>query len=333
MFASCSKSEIVDSKFGNDEIGFQTYLGRDAQTKATVTDNENLESVKVFGYYGGEKTWAQGQSALWTNGIELGVSAGTVTQPGSETGKEADKRYWANDTDLYSFLAYVPTNGVSEVTGEATPTIAYVVDNNFGSDVLVAVPQLDRTKSKLSDNTDVSVAGEVDLKLEHKLSRLTVKTDVTEGGAFQIRIKNISLTGDFYSTAEMALDNPTAWTGETGDFTYTFHDVNDVDVARPTGVNDLAATTDDGNGKGYLMMIPVEATDHNAELYVQYTTYDPVAKQESRVYDATYTVTNDFVMGYAYAITLQFSTAADLITFDVDVDKWEDGTATYPEKE
>ena len=34
---SCTKSDIVDTKFENEAIGFETYLGRDAQTKASET--------------------------------------------------------------------------------------------------------------------------------------------------------------------------------------------------------------------------------------------------------------------------------------------------------
>ena len=40
---ACSKSEVIDSKYGNDMIGFENYLGRDAQTKASVANIDVLK--------------------------------------------------------------------------------------------------------------------------------------------------------------------------------------------------------------------------------------------------------------------------------------------------
>jgi hypothetical protein len=77
-----------------------------------------------------------------------------------------------------------------------------------------------------------------------------------------------------------------------------------------------------------MMMIPVNfsATEaDSATLTVKYTTYDPKAKQESRIYTQTYSVTTNFVMGNAYAINLEFSNDAKQITFSVEeVEDWND---------
>jgi hypothetical protein len=48
---SCTKSDIVDTKFGNDVIGFESYVGRDAQTKASVETATTLQATG-FGVYG-----------------------------------------------------------------------------------------------------------------------------------------------------------------------------------------------------------------------------------------------------------------------------------------
>ena len=75
---SCTKSDIVDTKF-DEQISFETYLGRDAQTKAAVISDTNLKSVKVLGYYGGKEKWAK-QSPLWANGITLSVTDNGLSQ-------------------------------------------------------------------------------------------------------------------------------------------------------------------------------------------------------------------------------------------------------------
>ena len=302
---ACSKSEVVDTKF-NDQIGFTTYLGRDAQTKAAVIERADLTSVKVFGYYHGLEDWESGKSLLWKNGLTLATTSSSVTQPSGE-----DVRYWANDTDKYSFLAYAPVTGLSEGTGfDATnPVLTYAVSNDFtNGDVLVAVPQINRVK----DN------GTVTLQLQHKLARLTVKANVTPS-VFDFRVKEVTLTGAFNTTGTISLADPTAWTATPVENTsYTFNDAADATTALPDNESTISE-------KGYLMMIPVDAAAHKAKLTVKYTTYDPNAKQESSVYTQTFDVATDFKMGTAYAITLAFQNDAEVIAFDVTVDPtWGD---------
>lgn len=305
---ACSKSEVIDSKYGNDMIGFETYLGRDAQTKANPIEREDLTSVKIFGYYHGTSTWAEGKSLLWTDGLTLTTTSDAVSQP---TG--ADVRYWANDSDLYSFLAYAPVEGLVEGEGfdANDPTLTYTVNNEFtNGDVLVAEPQIDRTQDD----------GTVSLQLKHKLSRLTVDAEVV-AGVFEFRVKEITLTGAFNTTGTISLADPTTWTATpTASTSYTFHNADDAEVALESGqISD----------KGYLMLIPVTAEEHQATLTVKYTTYDPNAKQESSTYSQTYNVTNDFAMGTAYAIKLKFENDAKTIVFDVEVDPtWQNGEAT-----
>ena len=305
---SCTKSDIVDTKF-NEQIGFTTYLGRDAQTKADVIEREDLTSVKVFGYYHGLNDWATSKSLLWENGLTLTTTSSTVTQPSGN-----DVRYWANETDQYSFLAYAPVTGLKEIENFdiKNPVLTYTVSNDFtNGDVLVAEPQINRTKNKFGENAQMN--GNVPLQLKHKLARLTVKADVT-AGVFDFRVKNVTLTGSFNTTGEITLSNPAEWDADpTADVSYTFFDESDKTTALPAGVSTITE-------KGYLMMIPVKATEHNATLTVEYATFDPKANQESATYTQTFEVTNDFDMGTAYAITLLFENDAKPITFDVVVD-------------
>ena len=117
---SCQKSEIVDSKYGNEAIGFETYAGRDAQTKAAVASDIS-STAGIYGYYTAANKWdtnnpvtpASGfvsspKSNLWVNGTL------------SNDGTVAPVKYWTNDTDYYSFIAYAPKDGA----GLTVPTEA-----------------------------------------------------------------------------------------------------------------------------------------------------------------------------------------------------------------
>ena len=321
---SCTKSEVVDTKF-NEAIGFETYLGRDAQTKATALENATLQSVKVFGYYGGNLAWAEGgKSLLWENGLVLGVKDNSI--PNQPTG--TDIRYWTNDSDKYTFLAYAPVGDPSLLEGtdfdKTDPKLTYTVDpTNFtNADVLVAEPQVNRTRDKNGTTTDLD--GNVPLVFKHRLARLTVKATATST-AFDFRIKEVTLSGNFYNEGKISLIDPTAWETENATETsYSFFDYDkDNDVALDETKTNVIGT------KGYLMMIPVTAAKHAATLTVKYTTYDSVANQESREYEIKYNVENDFNIGSAYAINLNFSNDAKPIQFTVTVDPaWAEGEAT-----
>lgn len=318
---ACSKSEVVDSKF-NEQISFETYLGRDAQTKGAIIDINNITGVKVYGYYTGNEPWTSDTEAnLWTGGLNLTLTGGKVNQP---TGN--DVRYWANDTDKYTFLAYAPYDNANlTVSGTQNPTLSYSVDTDFTKhvDVLVANPEVENDKN--IDRTK----GTVNLKMEHKLARLTVKTNVTGTGPFTFHIKKISLAGTFNTSGTLALADPKTWTATSAETTYVFASSTE----NASTENALPATYDYATEEtGYMMMIPVNATTHKAVLTVEYTTFDATANMESRVYTQKYNVTTDFVMGKAYAIQLDFVNDATAINFNVTVDEWgaEDNVTITP---
>lgn len=320
---ACSKSEVIDSKYGNDQIGFQTYLGRDAQTKASVTTIKNLEKVFVYGYYTGNTTWTETTTAnLWTNGLTLAVAEdGKVTQPAGD-----DIRYWANAEDNYTFLAYAPINAVKlpvvVAEGNANPTLNYTVDNALANqiDVLYAEPV---------NGTTTKLGGTVALTMKHALARLTVKASAT-GENFKFDVKKVSLTGSFYTNGKLPLA-----TGEwkeqvaTENTEYVFHTKEDeegnYDVYN--AANALKATpVDYAETDNYLMIIP--KAEGEATLTVDYTTY--YQNQESKVMKQTFPITINFEKGKAYSLNLTFSHEDKPIQFSVTVEDW--GTETNVDK-
>ena len=323
---SCTKSEVVDTKF-NEQIGFETYLGRDAQTKGTVETAKTIAKAGVFGYYlGATPSYdaATSQANLW-NPLTLVVNAeGAAQEPTGE-----DVRYWTNDSDYYTFLAYAPMDKVTVTGNGVNPTIAYTVPGTLTQqvDVLCAEPQKNRQK----DN------GTVALVFHHTLSRLTVKAKATAGN-FDYHIKSIELKGKFNTAGELPLANPTAWTNLTAteNTVYSFPTVATDALPKPATAEGTVEYKDYAGTDSYLMMIPINDEVHAATLKVVYNTSYMVGetKMESIPYTKEFTIATDFEMGKAYAINLEF--VQDLnnkINFSVSVDGWgSDGEVEITEK-
>ena len=105
---SCTKSDIVDTKFEKEAIGFENYFGRDAQTKgdnASVTSIATGGGIGVYGYYTGDPAnggWEEGLAANLLKNEHL-----TSTDNGVNW-TYTNKAYWTNDSDEYTFFAYAP---------------------------------------------------------------------------------------------------------------------------------------------------------------------------------------------------------------------------------
>ena len=208
---SCTKSDIVDTKFGNDAIGFQTYVGHDAQTKATEVDYEALQNSEGFGVYG-----------IYTAAVKYDgddkvnlfkdeqVKWGKPTSDASDCWYYTNTRYWTNDDDWYTFLAYAPYGETALVgkmnEGDIQPYIEYTVDSDITDqiDVLYATP----IETQKPDN------GEVPFAFNHILSRLTVTAAAGETytDGYSFTINDIKLSGNFVKKATFDLyQQPASW--------------------------------------------------------------------------------------------------------------------------
>lgn len=339
---SCTKSDIVDTKF-DEQISFESYVGRDAMTKASVETVKTIGKVGVYGYYeGAQKTYnaATSEANLW-NPLTLVVSdQGVAQQP---TGN--DVRYWTNDSDFYTFLAYAPMDEVTVSGNGINPTIEYTVSSELDEqvDVLCAQPQIGRKKDD----------GNVALVFEHKLARLTVKARATAGN-FNYHIKRINLSGTFNTSGKLPLANPTEWKDVTPvqNTVYSFPTVGTDALPKPATAEATVDYKDYAGTENYLMMIPVDFSKEEGEgenktypdaatLTVVYTTSYMAGEQqmESIEYTKTFPVTTNFVMGKAYAIALDFIQATNNdIKFSVSVENWknvagEDNKETETEHE
>lgn len=313
---SCTKSEVVDTKF-NEQIGFETYLGRDAMTKAAVATTDNVATLGLFGFYTGNVEWATTSAAnLWDN-AELTKAANWVP---------TEVKYWTNDTDKYTFLAYAPyataTNGITVTTG-ADPKVTYAVNADLKQqiDLLYANDEGHVNMVKPANGTNVA------LKFNHALSRLTVKAKAASE-VFKFDVKEVSIAGNFNTTGTLNLATA-AWTATPAAATYTFY-TNTAAYAEATALT--TEYVDYAGTDNYLMMIPTNFSAEGATaatLTVKYTTF--YQNQESTVNTVTFPVETNFEKGKAYAINLEFMKDNQPITFSVTVADWDENTTVQTE--
>ncbi len=320
---SCTKSDIVDTKF-NEQISFQTYVGRDAQTKATVNDLDAIQAAdKGFGVYGFYTAKAEYEPET---GTKYNFNANLLTQEHVTYNGTAwtyqNTKYWTNAEDFYTFLAYAPyTLTTSESKSGETftgPVINYTLAQNV--DVLYS-----------KNNIDIHKQSPVAFTFQHALARVTVTASATVygDGDNTFRVKSITLSDAAFKTAANFNLATGAWedgatTGEAS-FDFTVSETQKAAALTATPV-DFGAS----NGN-YFMMIPTTfANGSEAELTVVYTVTS--AGVESSPIEKTVKVAQNFAQGTAYAINLAFAlNPENQITFDVtSVAGWGENVPVTP---
>ena len=322
---ACSKSEVIDSKYGNDMIGFETYLGRDAQTKGAVADVATVQAnaFGVFGFYTGTQEYAAATPANLMND--------TVVSYDAEKGwTYTPVKYWTNATDKYTFLAYSPATLTATQDENVAPTFNYTVPAALAN-------QIDVLYS--NDNKNVVKSEKVNFTFHHALSRITVKANAemydkdgnivtaepADGYDNTFTITSLVLDGPFNTTGKFDL-NAGTWALTAGTASYSFF----------TGSQALTAESYDFAGtNNYLMALPTDfsaksgegeeaAFTKTATLIVKYTvTYAGSTSAENT---ATVAINTNFEQGKAYSINIKLMRDPDnAITFDViAVDEWSE---------
>ena len=362
LVAGCAKSEVVDSKYGNDMIGFETYLGRDAQTKVTPTLTETFNEFGVYGFYTGNAEYAKETVANLMNPVKV--------SNGAEGWTYSPVKYWTNATDNYTFLAYAPwsltTTQRLDANGDAAleaPEITYTVDDDIAKQIDVLYSNNNKNVSKEECTTTPVAGGEtvttVPFTFKHALSRITVKanaemydksgekvegTETPDGGYDNtFTITSIQLAGPFNTTGIFNL-NEGKWTTLTaGTGTYSFFAGQQALTATVYDFSETIVAEDNTVtwGDNYLMALPTDFSAKTGEgeaatftktaiLTVKYTvTYAGSTSAENT---ATVAINTNFEQGKAYSINIKLMRDPDnAITFDVvEVEGW--GTETVVDK-
>ena len=310
---ACSKSEVVDSSVMNKAISFENYIGKDAQTKASVVEKADIPFVYVNAYLH-EKESVNGADfeATFMNKQEVDIE-----------GNYSPMRYWPAEDQAIDFVAWVPettTTGDAVTAVEnnikvenATLTFAVPEDVTKQTDLIVSGSQLDKN------------GGNVSLVFEHLLSRIGFQINAAglpNDAVTKVKLESIVLNGTFASegTVDMLAKSPVitavaekvtpAYTLLGEHFSYT-----DNIIANRETLN---------NENAYIMLIPDTNVPTDITVTYKIETYKDGELAGTITNTKTFEIAEPYVAGYAYKYI--FNVSLNAITFSVDVTKWDETT-------
>lgn len=204
----CQNDEVVEAVPQKQAIEFGTYLGRDAQGRGVILNDENLQEFGVFASYTGQDPW------ISENGFNFMFNQ-QVTKSGSNWTYTPIKYWPTTQGDKISFWAYAPyesSNSIDVVSTKSStgvPQIKYTLtaDNLDGAEDFTADVLIDEVKGGNGSSID-SDPREVSFTLQHELSRIAFQAkldrnafvDAGEANKTQVNITSIVLGGTSFVT-------------------------------------------------------------------------------------------------------------------------------------
>ena len=328
---SCTNDEVNEMIPQGKAIEFNSYLGRDAQTRASVVESNNAtyglqaQGFGVLAYLHDGNT-TEYTSANFMKNEKVSGATWDYTTKYWPTQAVFDESTPANTKNVIDFLAYGPygsTNIAFDDNYSKTLTFTVPVEVRDQTDLVVATPVKNQTSTSNTVNP-----GQVNFTFNHMLSRIAFYAKAYAAYAnTAITINSIKLTGSFASggTVDLSAGTPTI-SGTPGSVTYILTATGG-DAANLTGSNLTTTQVIQNKATDYLMVIPnLESQD--LSVVVNYTVKNTI--------DNTF-VTNEipveiedktFAAGSAYAINLTISLNA--ITFNVtEVVGWSNPEIQY----
>lgn len=358
----CSSDETVltPSAQGN-AIEFGTYLGRDAQMRGTVMDNDALKNMGVYASYtvGENNVAAAWDATKSTPNFMFNQKVEKITSQNGETPTTtwsySPLKYWPTTNDhKISFFAYAPyadgtivKEDVADNSKAGAPTLTVTLPTDLTKMVdFVAGVQMNKTHT--NDNAAVKFT------LKHELTRVGIQAKVSENvwadgdkNKTKVVITDIQLDGltggQFYQsgvytfpTSESAVGTWSNLTARTEAF-----DLNTLQTKDKykvgTGYDKSGIILEGTTAKSlftadqYLFLIPASTTGLTTENTVTIT-YDIVTTDAAldggcSVTHAVKTVkipANTLKQGTAY--TLTFTINVDEVKLDAAVSGWDTAT-------
>lgn len=346
---SCSNDDVVEAVPQNQAIEFGTYLGRDAEARASILTNDELKTkgFGVFAYYTEKENFdaSKHTEANFMNNTQ-------VTYPSSKW-EYKPLKYWPNNTgDKVSFFAYAPYNSgyslnSSSLTFTVNPNVKDQVDLTWNAGTTSTI---NMTKANIDDDP-------VTFTFKHALSKIgfTIQaaTDEVNVGSNKldentvINVKRVILSGSevefvspstyntnsiFTKTATLDLNNfnttTASWTDRTGDQFYTLTEDN-FNVKQLTNTNSTTLNQLNTNDS-YLMIIPQDLSSTGFNVFIE---YDVVTTSTGGTDDSTITnrinkkVTGiNFQSGNAYTLNLVLGMTS--VELSASMYNWNDPSST-----
>lgn len=342
-FTACQKDEVINEVPQDQPIEFGTYVGRDAQTKASDMDLNALKDAGfgVFAYYTGDDEY----ESETTPNFMYNQKVNWVTS----AWEYSPVKYWPNNTtDKITFMAYSPylnnSASTSNVTSVSTNTVSgnpyiqfsVVNDPSNHKDLVYA-----KVENKSKTNTS---ADDISFSFNHALSRIGFKCigmyDEINGDSngeednhvhtstdanTTITVQEIVLKGKFNTSGQLDLYTGN-WTKIGSDVntevTYTIsNDPNGDGNTDDTELNNVSTSSNNlsaqlNKNSEFIMIVPSysEETEHNIKditIQVVYT----ITTNDGAIDGGSVSVTNDvtstqfdfnFAPGKAYNFNLHF---------------------------
>lgn len=340
-FTACQKDEVLNEVQQDNAIGFGTYVGRDAQTKATsINDATSLQNASatngfgVFAYYTENDTWNDQLDEPFIpnfmNNINVKYSGGWTYSP---------LRYWPKSgNDVISFLAYYPykegTVLKSDIEDDVT-TYSTKIDFRLNDDIKKQVDLMYHNNYANTINLNNGVNNPVEavsFNFAHALSRIGFK--VTTGAETNtnttITINTVTLkfknteqkgihtlgeldikTGNWIVNDNNRVAKDFVWSTTPGTNEGSFVETNYVTVGG--SIDQL------NHDNSYLMIPPVN--DAKYQITVNYsvkTDGDGIATVNNTFTSSENEI--DLLSGKAYTFVLNIGLTA--ISFDATVSDW-----------
>ena len=304
MVCSCSQEEVVSEVTTNQAISFDTYVGRNAQTRASVATKTTLqgsdEGFGVFGYYTENAAWSASATPNFMYNQQ-------VTYSNNKWGYNPIK-YWPDGK--ISFYAYAPYSEsdytLSANTTTGAPTLTYTMPDDVDDqvDLLISDAQLNQT---ITDPV-------VDFTFYHALSRIgfAIKAeDKALDNATTVEVTGITLSGKFAKSNMVTLGTPSStspasWGTATLSDTKIGYELTG-DMLASASISPTATPTSLNSDEGYLMLLPqaYNTTGNELSLTMKYNLETTDTKLASGKFSASYTCTAEdievnFEPGKAY---------------------------------
>lgn len=354
-FTACQKDEVINEIPQDQAIEFGTYVGRDAMTKGSIVELNEVKTggFGVYAYYTEESDFST-PSALpnFMNNTKVTYDTDWKYSP---------LKYWPNENGhKISFFAYAPYDANKTLSEtNYSPIITYEVDNDITkhTDILYANAVKNQTKQIIN--------GKVKFEFFHALSRIgfNVEAVVDEVNAdndlsdddndptntndidanTEIVVKSVTLSGNFTPKGTLDLANSTgvnntsntpSWTSETATSkTFTLDKDNFKTLITSPSTEGQKVTKEKAqlnDDNDYLMIIPQNFNSDQVNISIVYEvkTTDNSNNANSSVIENTISKSFNFNFeaGKAYMFNLHIGMTS--VKVDADVEEWDESEKT-----
>lgn len=350
---SCSQDDLVNNEnFENSQaIAFESYLGKSAQTRASVIDKESLkvEGFAVNAYYTKNVTFSADDASSYDKFME---NTKVTFNKEKEAWTYSPVKYWPNISGhKVSFFAYAPYSDENISANEGGFS---KIDFMVNSEVL---KQVDLIYNAQTDVAKQDVTGKVSFNFAHALARIgfsvqvvvdeTVENSIMKlDGNTHIDVKSVKLLdkdgaetdGAFYKSGTLDLTaSENAWSNLSTDYQgFTFAGANfdrtvEVGEEKVVQLHKFNQKQNLLNDKSYLMIIPQDLSGEDSGFKIQIV-YDVVTEGEdgdnstvTNTITSTEALKVNFEQGKAYNFNLILGMTS--VKFDAEVAVWDETPA------